>query len=187
MGSVPEIRVAVGQIATVPVDSTADTVNTTANTAVTSVSCCLLLVVPPTCFCWCCCHVQHSRRLNAAKCWANSSVSREQYFNVLETFSGSTVRECCDGCTNQPKKRTKGAVKCRRETSSLAKFDHFCIRIALLGMVNGGGGGAYGNGVLSWRKALICRNMSYCFWWEIVRSGNLSFMQRILVGWLSGS
>jgi hypothetical protein len=27
----------------------------------------------------------------------------------------------------------------------------------------------------------------YCYWWEIIPSGNLSFVQRILVGWLSGS
>jgi hypothetical protein len=29
------------------------------------------------------------------------------------------------------------------------------------------------------------KKMGYCYWWEIIPSGNLSFMKRILVGWLS--
>jgi hypothetical protein len=37
---------------------------------------------------------------------------------------------------NQPKKLMKGTVRCRRETSSLARFDHSCLRNALLEMVN---------------------------------------------------
>jgi hypothetical protein len=42
-----------------------------------------------------------------------------------------------DCSTNQPtKKLTKGGVKHRRETSSLARFDHSCVRNALLEMVN---------------------------------------------------
>jgi hypothetical protein len=39
---------------------------------------------------------------------------------------------------DQPtKKLTKGGVLCKRETSSLARFDHFCVLNALLEMVNG--------------------------------------------------
>jgi hypothetical protein len=40
--------------------------------------------------------------------------------------------------SNQPtKKPTKGGVLRKRETSSLARFDHSCGRNALLEMVNG--------------------------------------------------
>jgi hypothetical protein len=41
--------------------------------------------------------------------------------------------------TNQPtnQKATKGGVLCKRETSSLARFDHSCVRNALLEMENG--------------------------------------------------
>jgi hypothetical protein len=40
--------------------------------------------------------------------------------------------------TNQPTKRlTKGGVRRRRETSSLARSNHSCVRNALLEMVNG--------------------------------------------------
>jgi hypothetical protein len=54
--------------------------------------------------------------------------------------------------TNQPtKKLTKGGVLRKRETSSLARFDHSCVRNALLEMVNGAlqqnGGCAYANGI----------------------------------------
>jgi hypothetical protein len=39
---------------------------------------------------------------------------------------------------NQPtKKLTKGGVLRKRETSCLARFDHSCVRNALLEMVNG--------------------------------------------------
>jgi hypothetical protein len=39
--------------------------------------------------------------------------------------------------TNQPKRLTKGGVRRRRETSSLARSKHSCVRNALLEMVNG--------------------------------------------------
>jgi hypothetical protein len=40
--------------------------------------------------------------------------------------------------TNQPtKKLTKGGVFRKIETSSIARFDHSCVRNALLEMVNG--------------------------------------------------
>jgi hypothetical protein len=43
-----------------------------------------------------------------------------------------------DSSTNQPTKRlTKGEVRRRRETSSLAGSNHSCVRNALLEMVNG--------------------------------------------------
>jgi hypothetical protein len=42
-----------------------------------------------------------------------------------------------DTPNNQPtKKLTKGGVLCKRKTSSLARFDHSCVRNALLEMVN---------------------------------------------------
>jgi hypothetical protein len=39
--------------------------------------------------------------------------------------------------TNQPKRLTKGGVRRMRETSSLARSNHSCVRNALLEMVNG--------------------------------------------------
>jgi hypothetical protein len=94
-------------------------------------------------------------------------------------------------CLNQPtKKLTKGGVLRKRNTSSLARFNHSCVRNALLEMVRGasklswGGGG----GCLRWRG--ICRGgrpwlfqtRGCCYWWEVVPSGNVSFVKRILVG-----
>jgi hypothetical protein len=43
----------------------------------------------------------------------------------------------CPEPTNQPKKPTKGGVLRKGETSSLARFDHSCVRKALLEMVKG--------------------------------------------------
>jgi hypothetical protein len=84
-----------------------------------------------------------------------------------------------------------------RETSSPARLDHSCVQNALLEMVSfalkyKGGGVGGGNvltltGFLSWRKALTCQTRGCCYWWEIIRSANLSFMKRILFGWLSRS
>jgi hypothetical protein len=55
------------------------------------------------------------------------------------------------GYANQPtKKLTKGGVLHKRQTSSLARFDHSCLRNALLEMVEGAsnynGGCAYAKG-----------------------------------------
>jgi hypothetical protein len=42
-------------------------------------------------------------------------------------------------------------------------------------------------GYLSRRKALtFVQTGGCCYWWEIVPSGNVSFVKRILVGWVSG-
>jgi hypothetical protein len=38
--------------------------------------------------------------------------------------------------TTDHKKLTKGRVRRKRETSSIARFDHSCLRNALLDMVN---------------------------------------------------
>jgi hypothetical protein len=45
---------------------------------------------------------------------------------------------------------------------------------------------------LRWRdfcrggRPWLFQTSGYCYWWEIVPSGNVSFAKRILVGWLSG-
>jgi hypothetical protein len=93
-----------------------------------------------------------------------------------------------DRPTNQPTKLTKGRVRRRRETSSLARFDHSCVWNALLEMLNGASGEcAYGNGVLSWRRAVTCQTRGHCYWRMTVTSGYLSFMKSSLARWPSGS
>jgi hypothetical protein len=60
----------------------------------------------------------------------------------------------------------------------------------LLEMVRGAlkqnAGCAYANGVFVAAEGLDLKTRGYCYWWEIFASGNLSFVKRILVGWLSG-
>jgi hypothetical protein len=90
------------------------------------------------------------------------------------------------------KKLTEGGDKRRRETSSRVRLDDSCIRNALLGMVKGTlncnvGGVLKVTGFLSWWKAVTFQTRGCRCWWEIITSGDLFFMKRISVGWLSGS
>jgi hypothetical protein len=98
--------------------------------------------------------------------------------NVSEKRAVTICRAEVMSRANQPtKKLTKGRVKRRHETSTLARFDQSCIRNAFLEVVNVAtnynGGAAYANRVLLWPKALICDIRGYCYWWEIIPSGNL--------------
>jgi hypothetical protein len=58
-------------------------------------------------------------------------------------YGAMTGRELCvwyviyDSVKNQPKSLTKGGVLRKRQTSSLNRFDHSCVRNALLEMVKG--------------------------------------------------
>jgi hypothetical protein len=100
-----------------------------------------------------------------------------------ETLTVGTLTEVVSDLYrfNQPinqKKLTKGEVGRSRETSSLDRFDHSCIPNALLEMANGALNCNRWDLFtlmrrLSLRKALICQTMNYCYWWEIIPSGNL--------------
>jgi hypothetical protein len=57
------------------------------------------------------------------------------YVLVFSQHSGLACRNMPHA--NQPRRVTKGGVRRRRETSSLARSNHSCVRNALLEMVNG--------------------------------------------------
>jgi hypothetical protein len=48
-------------------------------------------------------------------------------------------------------------------------------------------GCAYMNGIFVMAEGPAFQNRGCCCWWEIIPSGNLSSVKKILVGWLSGS
>jgi hypothetical protein len=101
-----------------------------------------------------------------------NSISLTSAVRTIHLFTVYTLplptRNDTDLSTNQPtKKLTKGGVLRKRETSSLARFDHSCVRSALLEMVNGAlklyitGGVLTLTGFLSWWKAWTFSNQGF--------------------------
>jgi hypothetical protein len=108
--------------------------------------------------------------------------------HVVESLLGFITRP---GFWNQPtKKLTKGGVLRKRHTSSLARFDHSCVRNALLEMVKGAlklqrGVCLRKRDIRRGGRPWLFQTRGCCYWWEIVPSGNVPFVKNILVGWLS--
>jgi hypothetical protein len=115
--------------------------------------------------------------------------------SVLEKCATSIFRAEVISWTNQPtnkltdrltdqlppsKELSVGAVKCKRETSTIAMLDHSSIRNALLEMVNSAlnynGGVLMLMWLLSWQKTLTFQTRGYCCWWQIIQDSEGLYM-----------
>jgi hypothetical protein len=81
-------------------------------------------------------HVETSRRQRTQHANDTNAADTRSHAIVHDTVSTLTVFYLCLRLLVQTTKKAKGAVKRRRETSSLPRFGHACVRNALLERVN---------------------------------------------------